>query len=206
MDTSALMKEESSVSVPALARRAVETYVLTGEQIQTPENVLEILTARAGCFVSIKMRDGDLRGCIGTIEPAKQNLADEIIMNAINAANRDPRFSPVAAEELPNLVYSVDILAPAEPAGIEDLDPRTYGVIVENEAGTLRGLLLPAIEGVDSVEQQVSIAARKAGIPQGLPLKLWRFRVDRFREQTNDPLNCMKQPIRAATKINDDAP
>jgi AmmeMemoRadiSam system protein A/AmmeMemoRadiSam system protein B len=177
--------EQTSVDedLPVLARRAVETFVRNGRQISVPQNAAEILGARASCFVSIKTRDGDLRGCIGTIEPVKETLGDELVANAISAATRDPRFAPVQESELPNLKYSVDILSAPEPATVADLDPAIYGVIVEDESGLLRGLLLPDIEGVDTAEQQVSIAARKAGIAPGTPLKLSRFRVDRFREK-----------------------
>ena len=94
----------------------------------------------------------------------------------------DPRFDPVLEDELPLLRYSVDVLLPAEETVLEDLDPKVFGVIVEDENGGRRGLLLPDIPGIDSVEQQVDIAARKAGIPYGTPVKLWRFKVDRFRE------------------------
>lgn len=170
-------------NLPALARMVVETFVFTGEQIAAPESASGILSARAACFVSIKTRAGDLRGCIGTVEPAKQTLAEELIMNAINAATRDPRFDPVAVSELPDLLYSVDILAAPEPATFDDLDPKIYGVIVEDESGFSRGLLLPDIDGVDTVEKQVSIASRKAGIAPGTPLKVSRFRVNRYRER-----------------------
>jgi AmmeMemoRadiSam system protein A len=142
-----------------------------------------LLSVRAPCFVSLKTLDGELRGCIGTIEPARENLAREIIANAISAAMNDPRFDPVTEQELPNLRYSVDVLRPAEPAVFEELDPSVFGVILEDESRALRGLLLPDIPGIDSAEQQVEIAARKAGIPHGTPVKLWRFRVDRFREE-----------------------
>ena len=167
----------------ALARKAVETFVLTGEQITAPEKASALLSARVSCFVSIKTHAGDLRGCIGTIEPAKQSLAEELIANAINAATRDPRFDPVSASELAELRYSVDILGAPEPTTFEDLDPKTYGVIVENESGKLRGLLLPDITGVETARQQVDIAARKAGIAPDKPIKLSRFRVQRYREQ-----------------------
>jgi AmmeMemoRadiSam system protein A len=123
-----------------------------------------------------------LRGCIGTIEPSKESLAEEIVANAISAAIGDPRFDPVSPAELANLRYSVDVLFPAEPAEMEDLDPKIFGVIVEDESGSRRGLLLPDIPGVDDAEQQVEIAARKAGIPHGEPIKLSRFKVERFRE------------------------
>lgn len=176
-------KEDNSASVPALARHAVEHFVLKGEGIDIPENVPDLMSTRCSCFVSIKTRSGDLRGCIGTVEPAQETLAAEIIVNAISAATRDPRFTPVLPNELANLVYSVDILGLPEPAELEDLDPSVYGVIVEDKAGYARGLLLPAIAGVETVEQQVEIAARKAGIPAGAEVKLWRFRVERFREE-----------------------
>jgi len=169
--------------LPALARKAVETFVLTGKQITPPAKASALLSARASCFVSIKTHTGDLRGCIGTIEPSRENLAEELIANAINAATRDPRFDEVSAGELAQLRYSVDILGAPEPTTFAELDPKTYGVIVEDESGKLRGLLLPDITGVDTARQQVDIAARKAGIAPGDPLKLSRFRVDRFREQ-----------------------
>jgi AmmeMemoRadiSam system protein A/AmmeMemoRadiSam system protein B len=177
--------EQASVeeALPALARDAIETFVRNGAQISVPQDAAEILKARAACFVSIKTRAGDLRGCIGTIEPVNDTLGEELVANAISAATRDPRFAPVAEHELPHLKYSVDILSAPEPATVADLDPVVYGVIVEDESGSLRGLLLPDLAGVDTVEQQVNIAARKAGIAPGTPLKLSRFRVDRFREK-----------------------
>lgn len=174
---------QEASDLPALARLAIETFVRDGKQISTPAHASGILAARAACFVSIKARNGDLRGCIGTIEPVQQTLIEELIMNAISAATRDPRFEPVAASELNNLRYSVDVLSAPEPANFEDLDPAIYGVIVEDESALLRGLLLPDIEGVDTARKQVDIAARKAGIPQGKPLKLSRFRVRRFSEK-----------------------
>jgi AmmeMemoRadiSam system protein A/AmmeMemoRadiSam system protein B len=174
--------KETVSELPALARKVVETFVRTGEQIPAVHDASGLLAERAACFVSIKTANGDLRGCIGTIEPAKQTLAEELIMNAIHAATRDPRFPPVSPDELASLVYSVDILAPPEHAVFADLDPSTYGVIVEDEAGLSRGLLLPDIEGVDTAYKQVEIASRKAGIPAGTPVKLSRFRVERFRE------------------------
>lgn len=165
-----------------LARRTVEVFVRSGEVIEAPNAAAGLLSARAPCFVSLKTLDGELRGCIGTIEPVKQTLAEEIVANAISAALSDPRFEPVQGDELANLRYSVDVLLPAEETVLEDLDPAIYGVIVEDESSGRRGLLLPDIPGVDSVEQQVAIAARKASIPRGTPVKLWRFKVERFRE------------------------
>jgi AmmeMemoRadiSam system protein A len=169
--------------LPGLARRAVEAFVREGDQLQPPAKLSGILAERAPCFVSLKTVGGDLRGCIGTIEPWKDSLAEEIIVNAISAATRDPRFEPVEVEELDNLRYSVDVLFPAEPAVMADLDPGVYGVIVEDERGDRRGLLLPDIPGVKTAEQQVDIAARKAGIRRGTPTKLSRFKVERFREE-----------------------
>jgi MEMO1 family protein len=167
---------------PALARRAVETFVRSGEILSPPATIRGLLGARAPCFVSLKTTGGNLRGCIGTIEPVKDTLAEEIVANAISAATSDPRFNPVAEDELSNLRYSVDVLFPSEPAVIEDLNPAVFGVIVEDDSGSRRGLLLPDIPGIDDAEQQVEIAARKAGLSPGEPLKLFRFRVERFRE------------------------
>ena len=167
---------------PSLAREAVETFIRNGEILVPRQNAHGLLAARAPCFVSLKTLQGELRGCIGTIEPAKATLAHEIVANAISAATNDPRFDPVTEAELVNLRYSVDVLFPSEPTVMSDLDPSVYGVIVEDESGSRRGLLLPAIQGVDNAEQQVDIAARKAGITRGEPLKLFRFKVERFIE------------------------
>jgi AmmeMemoRadiSam system protein A/AmmeMemoRadiSam system protein B len=172
---------ESLSHLPALARRTVETFISTGRIIDA-DDLSELLKARAACFVSIKTKDGELRGCIGTFEPAKDTLAEELIANAISAATRDPRFSPVTQSELPHLKYSVDVLSAPEPATLDDLDPLIYGVIVEDENAIHRGLLLPNLEGVDSGTQQVAIAARKAGIKSPASAKLYRFRADRYSE------------------------
>ncbi len=169
-----------------LARTAVEMFIRSGHVPGLSGGHGELLSARAPCFVSLKTLEGELRGCIGTIEPAKETLAEEIIANAVSAAVNDPRFDPVSEDELANLRYSVDVLLPAEETVFAELDPAIYGVIVEDEDGSRRGLLLPDIPGVETAEQQVEIAARKAGIPQGTPVKLWRFRVERFREEKPD--------------------
>jgi AmmeMemoRadiSam system protein A/AmmeMemoRadiSam system protein B len=170
------------ISIPALAREAVETFVRSGEILSPPPFAETLLTTRSPCFVSLKTLNGELRGCIGTIEPARDTLAEEIIANAISAASNDPRFEPVQPEELTNLRYSVDVLFPPEPVVMDDLDPSVYGVIVEDKSGGRRGLLLPAITGIDNAEQQVEIAARKAGIHPGEAVQLYRFKVERFRE------------------------
>jgi MEMO1 family protein len=172
--------------LPALARTAVETFIRSGNVPVLRAPPVGLLSTRAPCFVSLKTLDGELRGCIGTIEPTKETLAEEIIANAVSAAINDPRFEPVQEDELPQLRYSVDVLLPAEETSFEELDPSVYGVIVEDEDGARRGLLLPDIPGVERAEHQVEIAARKAGIPHGTPVKLWRFKVERFREAKPD--------------------
>jgi AmmeMemoRadiSam system protein A len=160
----------------------VETFVKEGKVTPTPDNPSDLLNQRAGCFVSIKTRAGDLRGCIGTIEPVKDTLAEEIILNAISAATRDPRFAPIHEDELPGLKYSVDVLSQPEPVKLFDLDPTVYGVIVESKNGLQRGLLLPNLKGIETAVQQVEIASRKAGITAGDEIKLWRFRAERYPE------------------------
>jgi len=170
--------------LPALARQTIEAFVREKKVISAPEKLSELLNQRAACFVSIKTLDGDLRGCIGTIEPEKNTLAEELIANAISAATRDPRFPPVRADELSSLNYSVDVLLQPELVRLEDLDPNVYGVIVEDQDGVRRGLLLPNLEGIDTAAKQVEIASRKAGIPPGTEVKLWRFRSERYREET----------------------
>lgn len=168
--------------IPAFARRAVEYFATTGRMIDTPADLPDLVSVRAGCFVSIKTRDGELRGCIGTIDPVKNTLAEEIVLNAISAASRDPRFSPVRDDELPDLKYSVDVLSAPEPCAADDLDPNIYGVIVEDESGVRRGLLLPNLPSIDTASKQIEMASRKAGIPPNTPVKLLRFRADRYSE------------------------
>jgi MEMO1 family protein len=172
----------ASSSLASLARLVIETFINTGEVIDPPEPLSDLLAARAGCFVSIKTREGDLRGCIGTVEPVKDTLAEEIITNAVSAATRDPRFPPLRKDELPNLKYSVDVLSAAEPTTLDELDPKIYGVIVEEESGLRRGLLLPNLAGIKEAAHQVEIASRKAGIKPGTSVKLFRFRSDRYSE------------------------
>ncbi|HRR92016.1 MAG TPA: AmmeMemoRadiSam system protein A, partial [bacterium] len=163
-----------------LAKEAVETYVRERKVI-VPKNIPEELNRRAGAFVTIK-KHGELRGCIGTIQGTQPNLAYEIIQNAISSATQDPRFPPVREEELPELTYSVDILNPPEKVtDISQLDPRIYGVIVER--GWQRGLLLPDLEGVDTVEEQLRIAALKAGLNINEIENIYRFTVTRYGEK-----------------------
>ncbi|MGI6712283.1 MAG: AmmeMemoRadiSam system protein A [Bacillota bacterium] len=175
----AVQKIRSQESEPvALARRTLETYVQKGEIGDPPSDLSELFSKQAGVFVSIK-KHGQLRGCIGTILPVQSNVAKEIMENAISAGTRDPRFEPVGPEELDDLIYSVDILSPPEPiSGIKQLDPHKYGVIVKH--GNKSGLLLPNLEGIDSPQEQVDIAMRKAGIRQGEPVEMERFEVVRY--------------------------
>jgi len=160
-----------------LARKAVEGYVRHGQNYKPAELTAE-MAEKAGVFVCLK-QEGQLRGCIGTFEPCWDNVAKETVDNAISSATRDPRFPPVALEELDDLTYSVDVLGQPEPvAGIDQLDVKRYGVIVE--AGSRRGLLLPDLEGVDSPQQQIDICRQKAGIDLDEPVKLYRFEVKRY--------------------------
>lgn len=147
----------------ALARKSLTAYVKEKEVITVPEGLPdELYTTRAGAFVSLH-KNGRLRGCIGTISPIQDSLAEEIIGNAISAATRDSRFLPVTPQETEELTISVDVLSPAEPiASAAELDPKRYGVIVTK--GRKRGLLLPNLDGVDTIEEQVRIAKQKAGI------------------------------------------
>jgi AmmeMemoRadiSam system protein A len=164
-----------------LARLSVETFVRTGRPAALPDDVpAELLERRAGAFVSLH-EHGDLRGCIGTIAATEPNVAWEILQNGISACSRDPRFDPVREDELPYLEYSVDVLGPTEPiASPDQLDPSRYGVIVTK--GWKRGLLLPNLEGVDTVDVQLSIAKRKAGIsPYDDDVQLERFEVVRHK-------------------------
>lgn len=161
-----------------LAKDTVEAYV-QGKKISQPDTLTPEMKEKAGVFVSIK-KHGQLRGCIGTFEPVQPNVAAEIVHNAISSSTRDPRFLPVTPEELPDLVYSVDILTKPEPIdNKEQLDTKKYGAIVES--GRKRGLLLPDLPGVDTVERQIEICRQKAGIAFDEPIKLYRFEVRRYR-------------------------
>lgn len=162
-----------------LARLSLETYVRTGRRLDSLPDALprELTEQAAGAFVSLHM-GGRLRGCIGTIGPTQENLAWEIIRNAVSAGTRDPRFPAVRAEELDELEYSVDVLGQPESVdALDQLDPRQYGVIVS--FGHQRGLLLPDLDGVDTAEQQIDIARQKGGIRATDPYTLQRFKVVR---------------------------
>lgn len=170
--------DEAMHPVARLAKETVECFILEGKLPQL-KATCEEMKDRAGVFVSLK-KHGQLRGCIGTFEPARDDVAQEIIANAISSATQDPRFPPVSPEEVPYLDYSVDVLTKPEPVeSKEKLDPRKHGVIVE--ARGRRGLLLPDLEGVDTAEQQIEICCHKAGLDPGEPVKLYCFQVKRYK-------------------------
>ena len=170
--------EEVADSYVSLARLSYEQYVRHHKAIKRPDGLpQDMLSRRAGVFVSLKI-GGHLRGCIGTISPATACIADEIIRNAVSASTQDPRFRPVTPDELSRIDCSVDVLDEAEDIGSPaELNVKEYGVIVSR--GARRGLLLPNLEGVDTVAEQISIARQKAGISPNEPVNLQRFRVVR---------------------------
>ncbi len=173
-----IIRETRMSPLTRLAKETVEMYVREGKTPE-PKGLTPEMKEQAGVFVSIH-KHGDLRGCIGTFEPMERNVAGEIIANAISSATRDPRFPPVAPDELADLDYSVDVLTRPEPVeSPAQLDPKQYGVIVES--GWRRGLLLPDLEGVDSVDYQIDICRQKAGIGPDEPVKLYRFEVKRYK-------------------------
>ncbi len=161
-----------------LAIQAVRTYAMSGHALSAPDPIPQEMRSRAGGFVSIK-KSGQLRGCVGTFSPTQETVAQEIISNAIKSASEDPRFPPIDETELASLTVSVDVLSEPEPCDESQLDPSCYGVIVES--GWRRGLLLPDLEGVESVEDQVAIARSKAGIHPDEPIRLSRFTVERHQ-------------------------
>ncbi len=174
------MNSKKDESIPVqIARRSISHYLKTGKRMAQPEELSrELREHGAGVFVSLKKR-GQLRGCIGTFLPAQANIALEIIENAVSAATRDPRFPAVNLSEVDQLVISVDVLSPPEKIqDISQLDPKRYGVIVS--CGFKKGLLLPNLEGVDTVEYQIDIARQKAGISPGEKYHIERFEVKRY--------------------------
>ena len=179
-----------------LAKKTIEIYIKEGKIISPPEDLPEeFLQRKAGTFVTIE-KNGKLRGCIGTYLPTRENIAEEIIYNAIAAATEDYRFGPVQKEELPYLSYTVYILnEPELVKNIKELDPKKYGVIVKtvpiSPSGDVvfnghfvakTGLLLPDLEGIDTVEQQILIACQKAGInPQREKILIYKFTVEKYQ-------------------------
>lgn len=163
-----------------LARNAINNY-LKGVPLPEPPRSPQVFSRPAACFVSLKTGDGRLRGCIGTIYPRTESLAIEIIENAISAATKDPRFAPLRIAEMNSVQISVDILGTPEKTVPEELDIKKYGVIVEKDIR--RGVLLPDLEGIDNIEQQIRIAADKAGIFDIQGVTLYRFTVERHFER-----------------------
>lgn len=168
-----------------LAKNSIETYIKTGKKIEVPKDLpKEFYSCRKGVFVTIYTKSNPekkLRGCIGTFLPAKENIAQEIIDNAISAAIYDYRFNPIAENELGGLKYEVSLLNPPERIdSVENLDPKKYGVIVKSP-DEKTGLLLPDIEGVDSPKHQILIACQKAGIDlERGKIELFRFTVEKY--------------------------
>ena len=171
-----------SSPLPQWARRCLKAYLQNDDpsQLDLPDLSLSGFGERRGCFVTLK-QNGQLRGCIGTTQPWQENLAIEIQQNAITAGTQDPRFRPVQIDDLETLSFTVDVLGELERiAGPEELDPWRYGVVVRQRGRS--GLLLPHLEGVDTVSDQISIAKQKAGISAEDPVELWRFEVKRHYE------------------------
>ena len=171
-------KQEMSDAYVKLARASAEYYVRNHKVMEIPDGLPEeLLNTRSGAFVSVHKHDR-LRGCIGTFLPARKNLAEEIIQNAVSAVSDDPRFDPVEEEELKWLDINVDVLStPEQIESKDDLDVKKYGVIVQS--GHKRGLLLPDLNGVDTVDEQLAIAMRKGNIAPGSRVDLYRFEVVR---------------------------
>lgn len=189
-------------SLAALAKTAVETYIEERKVIKVINNLSkEIIGKKAGVFITIK-KDRNLRGCIGTYLPTKENIADEIIQNAIAAATEDYRFGPIQKNELPFLSYSVYILE--KPEFVKDikdltkfsekelkqigLDPQKYGIIIKTLNHPLKSaLLLPDLEGIDTVEKQISITCQKGGIdPSKEKIMIYKFRAKEFTEENKN--------------------
>ncbi|MCK5744454.1 MAG: AmmeMemoRadiSam system protein A [Caldisericia bacterium] len=163
-----------------LARKTITVFITTSEKVSPPDPLPAEMKTRAGVFVSIH-NHGKLRGCIGTFSSTTESVAHEIIEMAIAASTSDPRFSPVIKSELDDIDIKVDVLNTPEPVkSINQLDHKKYGVIVR--LGMRRGLLLPDLEGVDTVEEQIRIAMYKAGIPNGAKVDIERFEVIRHSE------------------------
>ena len=170
-----------------LAKETIKHYLLTEKVIEIPKDLpLEMLSQRSGVFICFKNK-GELRGCIGTFFPVYENIADEIIQNTISAATSDPRFLPVQVHELGSLKITIDILSEAikiEDEDINQLDPKEFGVVVKSEDGLRTGLLLPDLEGIETVSQQVSIACQKAGIDEYAEnFHVYKFTVERHEEK-----------------------
>lgn len=169
-------------SLVKLAKFAIEAHVKNGKIIDPQADLApEYFYKKAGVFVSIH-KNNELRGCIGTYLPTKKNVAEEVIANAIEAATDDPRFNPITEKDLADLEYEVYILQPPEPVkSLDELDPKVLGVIVMGDKSHRSALLLPDLEGIDTVEQQLACVCQKAGIdPAGEKLAVQKFRAKKF--------------------------
>jgi AmmeMemoRadiSam system protein A len=167
---------ESHHPLVTLARQAIESFLAD----KPLPGIVDMpgFDRAAGTFVSIKKK-GQLRGCIGTIEPIYATLVEEVINNAVSAATRDPRFPSITEDELGEITISVDVLTPTEPvSSLEELDPDRFGIVVKS--GVRKGVLLPDLPGVDTAKQQVEIAMNKAGISRPEDVQLFRFEVKRY--------------------------
>ncbi|WP_196590446.1 AmmeMemoRadiSam system protein A [Pectinatus frisingensis] len=160
-----------------LAKNSLIHYLKTGQKLPLPTDISKEMSAKAGVFVSLK-KFGHLRGCIGTILPTQDNIVSEIINNAVYAGTQDPRFSPVTLKEADDIVFSVDILSTPELTTKEKLDPQKYGVITVTKSGK-KGLLLPMLDGVDTVDEQISVALQKGHIFLHEKFDIYRFTVMR---------------------------
>lgn len=172
---------ETAYLLLELARETIRSYVTNRITPPLPKDLPDEFKQKRGVFVSIK-KHGRLRGCIGTIEPTKNNAAEEVIHNAISASTQDPRFSSITPDEMDDLTISIDILSPPEKVSdISQLDPKKYGVIVASKLK--KGVLLPDIEGIDTVAEQLKIARSKGGIGNNEKIKIQRFEVERLKEK-----------------------
>lgn len=161
-----------------LAKETIRSYITKKVTPKLPNDILEKFPDKRGVFVSIK-KHGRLRGCIGTIEPTKDNVAEEVIHNAISASTDDPRFPSIAPDELDDLTISVDVLSPLEKVTEpSQLDPKKYGISVSR--ALKRGVLLPDLEGINTVEEQLRIAKSKGGIEPDEEIEIQRFEVKRY--------------------------
>ncbi len=170
--------ETNSHPYVALATRSVRHYLEHGVTLPCPANLTEDLLQPKGAFVSIK-NGNKLRGCIGELTPTHDNLAIEIIQNAVAAASRDPRFAPVSRDEIENLTISVDVLTPLEKVDdVSLLDCKKFGLTVT--VADKQGVLLPDLEGVDTVAEQLRICLKKGGIDASESYEMHRFEVERY--------------------------
>jgi AmmeMemoRadiSam system protein A len=163
-----------------LARASLETYINLGVRLLLPASLPPEFRRQQACFVTLR-QDGRLRGCVGTIEPTRPHLADEVVDNAIGAGTRDYRFYTVEAAELGSLAYSVDVLSPLQAvADTSEMDPAVYGMVVRQ--GNRVGVLLPGIPEITRSEQQLEVCCQKAGIDVPQNIQLFRFTVTRYAE------------------------